>query len=135
MRRTADLFEELSPRTAFLVAAFSVSAIFGQALIAFCMGFQPGWANGWPGISKHSVFAAVMSAFLFMMLMSAGFAVFVIPCAYLERTVKRKFTWWRGFPLGWRAVALFTLGFSLLAAFLSLSAFPVIRASVATEWR
>jgi len=126
MARFINEFRELSPRTSFFVAGFSVAALFAQVFVACCMGFQPGWANGLP-VSKHSAFAAVMSGFFFMMLMSAGAAVFVIPCAYFERAIEQEFA-------GWWAFALLILLFSLLATFLTWNAFPVIRASIAADW-
>jgi hypothetical protein len=126
MARFTDLFRELPPRTALFIAGFSVSVLFVQAFIACCMAFQPGWANGLP-VSKHSVFAAVMSGFVFTMAMSAGAGVFVIPCAYFERATKRKFA-------GWWAFLILILAYSLLAAFLSWNAYPTIRAGIAAEW-
>lgn len=103
-----------------------MTSILALAYIAGSMAFQPGWANGLP-ISKHTVFAAVMSSFLFMMLMSAGAALFVFPCAYLERALKREF-------VGWRALTLIVVLVSMLSAILTWCAFPAIRGSIAAEW-
>ena len=117
---------ELPMRTALKISGISVCAIFAEGLSACSMGFQSGWANGWPGISRDIVFAAFMSGVYFLMLMSAGAALFAVPCAFFQQCIKRNY-------IGWGAFMSLMLIWSIGAAILSAGEFPSLRSSITTE--
>jgi hypothetical protein len=127
MNRFIERFRELPTRAAFTILGISASMLLVEGFLVCGMGFQPGWANGWPGVSKHSVFAAFMSGAFFLMLVSVGAAVFAVPCSLLQRLMKRDF-------IGWGAFASLMLVCVILAAILSVSVFPALRANIVREW-
>jgi hypothetical protein len=127
MIRFIERCRELSMRTAVTILGISVSSLLAEGLVVCSLGFQPGWANGWPGASKHSVFAAFLSGALFLMLVSVGAAVFAVPCSLLQRLIKREY-------VGWGAFASLMLAWAVLATILSAGAFPALRASILKEW-
>ena len=59
------------------------------------MGFQPGWANGWPlGISKHVVFASfVTTIFAVASLCGAASRLIAFGCLAV-RILKKSYTGW-----------------------------------------
>jgi hypothetical protein len=122
----AELFREFPMRTAIVIGALAVFAILGQALVACCLAFQPGWANGF-SVSKYTVFATVMSGIVFMMLMSGGAAVLAVPCAWFERRIKHAYA-------GWWAFALLMLLLSAVAVYTAWRTYPTIRAGIAADW-
>jgi hypothetical protein len=127
MNRFIERFRGLSTRAAFTILSISASTLLVEGFLVCGMGFQPGWANGWPGVSKHSVFAAFMSGAFFLMLVSVGAAVFAVPCSLLQRHIKRDF-------IGWGAFASLMLVCAIFAAILSVSVFPALRANIMKEW-
>jgi hypothetical protein len=47
-----------------------------EFVLGFPFLFAPGWANGWPGgLTIYAVWSAGMTAYLFVMMMTAGTAV------------------------------------------------------------
>ena len=127
MNRLIAACRDLPRRTAFRILGIAASSLLMEGFFVCGMGFQPGWANGWPGVSKHSVFAAVMAGAFFFMLVSVGAAVFAVPCSLLQRLVKRDF-------IGSGAFVSLLLVWAILAAILSASVFPAIRAGIMKEW-
>jgi hypothetical protein len=127
MNRLIARCRDLPMRTAFTILRIAASSLLMEGFFVCGMGFQPGWANGWPGVSKHSVFAAVMAGAFFFMLVSVGAAVFAVPCSLLQRLVKRDF-------IGWGAFVSLMLVWTMLAAILSASVFPPLKASITKEW-
>src|SRR5438105_4571923 len=109
MNRFIERCRELPTRAAFTILGISASELLVEGFLVCVMGFQPGWANGWPSVSKHSVFAAFLSGAFFLMLVSAGAVVFAVPCSLLRRLIKRYY-------VGWGALASLMLVWAYLAA-------------------
>jgi hypothetical protein len=127
MTRRIERFRHLTREDAIAVLCTSLALLAGDAGLTFGLGFQPGWANGWPGLSKHSVFATFISTALFVAVVSGASALAAFPCSLLQRLVPRPY-------VGWGALALGILAAAVLAAILSVHLFPEIRASIANEW-
>ena len=126
MTRFIESCREFPMRAAYRIVGIAVSAL-GFAGFAGCgMGFQPGWANV-PGLSKHLVFATVMSVILFLMLLSAGAALFAVPCSFSQKLIKRNY-------FGWGAFAFLILLWVVVSGVLCVGAFSSIRSSITHEW-
>ncbi len=87
------------------------------------MGFQPGWANGWPmGISKHVVFASFVTTVFLVATVSASAFVISFCCFIAERITKRPYLGWVSFV------------FAILIVFASAIAYsPTVYQNVRTE--
>ncbi len=104
------------------------AGVLGLELALACpLGFAPGWANGWPGVSKHTAFAAVFSAAAFVALIAAGIGVSAIASSLIQRFIERDF-------VGWGAFAALLMAWVGYAVFLSTRIYPGLRASIAAEW-
>jgi hypothetical protein len=88
----------LTRRHAEVTATVSGGILGGSLMVLIGMGFQPGWANGWPmGISKHTVFASFVTVIFVIASTSGSAAVFVALCHVAERIAKRTFVGWISF--------------------------------------
>lgn len=100
---------------------------FGLSMtVLVCMGFQPGWANGWP-ISKHVVFATFVTAMLVVGFTSLVTTVLVMLCYAVERFAKRPFVGWPSFFF----VLLLLL--TVIAAFIP-GAYATVHAAIVQDW-
>ena len=95
--------------------------------ILVCMGFQPGWANGWP-VSKHVVFASFVTAMLVVGVVSLVTTVLVMLCFAFGRFAKRPYVGWSSFFL----VLLLLL--TVIAASIP-GAYAIVHAAIAQDWR
>jgi len=118
---------ELPMRTALKIASIAVAAFTAAVALACGMGFQPGWANGWPGLSKHIVFTAFMTVILCVMLLSAGAALFAVPCSLFQRFIKRSY-------VGWGMFISLMIVWAIVAVLIGIRAFPSIRSAIANDW-
>ncbi len=93
------------------------------------MGFQPGWANGWPmGISKHVVFASFVTIIFAVSSVSGAAAVLVMLCSVAERISKRSFVGWPSF-----LVVLFLVFVTVLMA--CPRVYAIVHMCIVQEWR
>src|SRR5687767_10604613 len=99
MFRFKARFRRLQSETASTVRWYAALLLIAHACCACPFGFNPGWANGWPGVSKHTVFAAASAMLLFTMIVTLGVAIFIVPCSYFERVVQRDFVGWGTFAV------------------------------------
>ncbi len=94
----APRLRHLTRRHAEVTAIVSASILGGSLMVLVGMGFQPGWANGWPmGISKHTVFASFVTVIFAIVSMSGSAVVLVALCHMAERISKRTFVGWISF--------------------------------------
>ncbi len=126
-QRRPTMFEELSLGTAWRLFRGSMTVIACQALILCPCGFAPGWANGWAGISKHTVFAGFMAGMLLLVQIAVATGLFALLSAGLERLVKKKYVGWSSFMI------FMTINF-INGLYVCFRAYPAIRASIAREW-
>ncbi|MEL7338126.1 MAG: hypothetical protein AAFN70_18175, partial [Planctomycetota bacterium] len=68
----------------FVVALMTTIFSFGAM-------FQPGWANGWPVIPKHTVFAVVVTSM--MCAVAAMSAMTIVPwlCAFAQHRIRIRY--------------------------------------------
>jgi hypothetical protein len=116
-----------SMKVALTIIVVSACALGAEAFLAFGLGFAPGWANGWPGISKHTVFAAVFSGGFSLALFAVGAVVFAVPCSIFDWLINRDY-------VGWRVFLSLMLAWAPIAAFLGFWVYPALRAGIAKEW-
>ena len=113
-------------------AAISVvaAAIGGMALIMLIgMGFQPGWANGWPlGISKHAVFASFVTIVFVVVSISFASALCIWLGVVAEQIAKRPFAGWTTFLV---LLMVVTAGVLLACP----RVYSVVHADIVREWR
>jgi hypothetical protein len=121
------VFKRMSPQTAWGLFGASMVVLVLQALILCPTGFAPGWANGWPGISKHTVFAGFMTGMLLLAQIAVATGLLALPCFVLDRIVKKNYVGWSSF-LASMTVAL------LIALYVCSRAYPAIRAAIAKDW-
>jgi hypothetical protein len=98
-----------------------------QATILCPSSFAPGWANGWPGISKHTVFAGFMTGMLLVAQIAVANGLLALLCAGLGRAVKKNY-------VGWASYLVLMLIVLLISLYACSRAYPAIRASIAEEW-
>lgn len=105
-------------------------AVAGMAVVNFVgMGFQPGWANGWPmGISKHVVFASFVTIVFTVVSVSASSALFIWLGFFAEQITKRSFVGWMSFLV---VVLLMTVCVLLACPYV----YSVVHADIIREWR
>jgi hypothetical protein len=127
MTPSIERYRQFPIRTAYGIFAISTAAIFVEAILVCCLGFAPGWANGWGSISKHTVFATFFSGAVLVMIVTAGTALLAFPCSLLQRLIKRDF-------LGWGAFASLVLVCAVVAVIFCVGIFPDVRRSIAKEW-
>jgi hypothetical protein len=89
--------------------------------------FQPGWANGWPGLSKHDVWAAGMTVLVWLLAVCGGAAVFVLIGGILQAAMRRDYA-------GWTAFALLMVAWLLICTNAVICRFSGVRATIAHEW-
>ena len=118
---------ELPMRTALKIVIIAVAAFTAAVMSACGMGFQPGWANGWPGLSKHIGFASFMTMILCVMLLSAGAALFAVPCSLFQRFIKRSY-------VGWGMFISLMIVWAVVAVLIGIREFPSIRSDIAKDW-
>ena len=93
------------------------------------MGFQPGWANGWPmDISKHLVFASFVTIVFAVVSISGASALFIWLGFVAEQIAKRPFVGWMTF-----LVVLMLVAASVLLA--CPLVYSVVHADIVREWR
>lgn len=127
MHRSFEQFRILTMERAWTIAGL-MSIFVCVPLVSSCgCGFQPGWANGIPNISKHTVFATHIAGLLFIALAAAGVAVLVVPCAWLQRCMQRDFG-------GWGVLALLMLVWSGVGLLLCSQAYAAIHAAMQKDW-
>lgn len=127
MSQSTTRWREFPLWTALKIGSIPM-ATFTAALMSACgMGFQPGWANGWPGLLKHIVFATFMSMILCVMLLSAGAALVAVPCSLVQRFINRNF-------LGWGMLISLMIVWAMVAVLIGILAFPSIRSDNANAW-
>ena len=105
------------------------TAIMGMAIMLLVgMGFQPGWANGWPmGISKHVVFSSFVTTIFAVVSVCSASALFIWLGFFAERIAKRAFVGWLTFLV----VLLLTIVCIWLA---SPSVYSAVHADIVQEW-
>src|SRR5688500_15873334 len=122
MRKPRARPRTLSPRSAWRIAGASAAALLLETVFVCCLGFAPGWANGWPGASKHTGFATLMALALLLTRALAGAAALAPPCAYGGRAAGR-------LTAGWRAFVVSLLAWVAASAVLPWRSYPEIRSS------
>jgi hypothetical protein len=120
------MFKEMSLRTAWRVLGASMAVIGFQAVVLCPTTFAPGWANGWPGLSKHAVFAGYLTGMLLLAQMALAIGVLALFCAGLERRVKKDY-------IGWSSFLILTPIIFLAALHVCSRFYPEIRDSIAKE--
>ena len=121
------MFKKMPPRAAWRLLGGSMVVLALQVVVLFPTTFAPGWANGWPGISKHTVFAGFMTGMVLIAQVAVVVALLAPLCALLERAFKKDYLGWASF-LGLSAIGI------LAALCVCLLAYPTIRSSIASEW-
>jgi hypothetical protein len=121
------VLKEMSISTARRLFVGSMVALGLQAGIVCPCGFAPGWANGWPGISKHVAFAGVMTFHLLLAQLILATGLLAPLSAGLERMVRRAYVGWGSF-LALMAVAL------VVAIDNCSRVYPALRDAIAEEW-
>ena len=102
--------------------------IFGLSMaILVGMGFQPGWANGWP-ISKHTVFASFVTIMLVGGLVSLANAGLVMLSYAVEQFAKRPF-------VGWSSFLLLIFLLLLATAVSSPRVYAIVHAAIVQDWK
>jgi len=91
------------------------------------MGFQPGWANGWP-ISKHTVFASFVTIMLVVGCVSLATTILVMLSYVVEQFAKRPYVGWSTFLL----VQFFLL---LTTAISSPGFYAIIHSAIVQDWK
>jgi hypothetical protein len=119
----------LTRRDAALLSVVG-AAIGGMALTMLVgMGFQPGWANGWPmGISKHVVFASFVTIIFVIVSVSLASALLIWLGVFVEQIAKRPFVGWMTF---FAVLLVVTVGVLLASPHV----YAVIHAGIVREWR
>jgi len=101
--------------------------IFGLSItILVGMGFQPGWANGWP-ISKHAVFASFATTMFVVGFVSLVTTVLIMLCYAVERFAKRPFVGWSSFFFVLLLVLLVTVASSP-------GVYSVVHTAIVQDW-
>ncbi|MFO1096277.1 MAG: hypothetical protein U0992_23685 [Planctomycetaceae bacterium] len=73
---------------------YCIAIVVGSLATLIGMGFQPGWANGWPGgISQDVVFRVVCDRDFAAYPVSQR-RLLTVPCIAAERRIKRPFVGW-----------------------------------------
>src|SRR5438105_448449 len=121
------MFKEMSLKTALELFRGSMVVLACQALILCPCGFAPGWANGWPGLSKHTVFAGFMTGMLLLAQIAIATGLLALLCAGLERLIKTNY-------VGWSSLLVLMAIVLLAALYVCSRTYPAIRASIAEEW-
>jgi hypothetical protein len=119
-----ERFRDLSMSTACLIATLAGAAFYATAQTFLYLGFQPGWANGVPGVSQRTVFAIVMSVFCLAALLQLGIALTIVPCALIQRKTNCGY-------VGWSLLVFSTVAVVALSAFLvALGFYPLAHAAI-----
>jgi len=121
------VFREMSRQTAWRMFGASSVVLLVQVMMLCPTTFSPGWANGWPGISKHTVFAGYISGMLLIAELAVATGPLALLGAGLERMVKKVYVGWSAFSISMAIVLP-------VAIFLASKAYPAIRASIASDW-
>ena len=122
-----ERWRQLDAGDAGRIAIVSFGSFGLSMTILVCMGFQPGWANGWP-VSKHVVFASFVTAMLVVGVVSLVTTVLVMLCFAFGRYAKRPYVGWSSFFL----VLLLLL--TVIAASIP-GAYAIVHAAIAQDWR
>jgi hypothetical protein len=117
-------------KTSAKVLDWSAGALAYELLVLTALCFQPSWAAGWPGISKHAVFGAVVTGLFWMVLVTAITAVVALVWGCLVR------------KFGMRPNIVLAVSFFLVMIILILltitafsgTIFHSLRDSIAREW-
>ncbi len=120
----------VSSKTSAKVLDWSAGALAFELLVLIALCFQPSWAAGWPGISKHTVFGAVVTGLFWMVLVTAITAVVALVLVCLDRKFGVR-------PNIVHAVSFFVvMVFLILLTIIAFSAtvFRSLRDSIAREW-
>jgi hypothetical protein len=129
LHQLRENWEEHPLRTGYRILGVCMAALMCEAFVVCGMGFQPGWANGWPGgISKHVVFAVWATGMLLIMLLTSGAGVLAVVCSHLQQLVRRR-------SVGWAAFAWLFVVWVVVATVVCFNVFPGIHASIVQEWR
>jgi hypothetical protein len=73
------MLKEMPYRTARRLFVGSILVLAAEAMILCPCGFAPGWANGWPGLSKHTAFAGFATAMLLLAQIAVASGLLVFP--------------------------------------------------------
>jgi hypothetical protein len=120
--RETNSFQEASGKIAYV----SLRALLILLLCFIGCSFEPGWANGWPGVSKHDAFSGVLVIMLIIThLAVAGLLAPV--CGRLQGRARHKWS-------GWIFFACLMIAALLIGLFVGTKVFPIFRASIAREW-
>jgi hypothetical protein len=105
--------------------AFTVATL-DIAVVVF-LGFQPSWAEGWPGVSKHEVFSFFVVLMLFLASMAISASLLAPLCSIIDHMIKRPY-------LGSRIFfsCLFACCITFLYIFIQL--YEHIYASIQMDW-
>jgi hypothetical protein len=111
------------------VTAVVFAAILCMSLVMLvCMGFQPGWANGWPmGISKHSVFTLFVTTIFAVASVSGAGATLILLCFLAEHILKRPF-------VGWTSFVVVLLLVSVTVFMACPHVYAIVHADIVREW-
>lgn len=102
--------------------------IFGLSMtVLVLMGFQPGWANGWP-VSKHTVFASFVSIMLFLGFVSLVTSVLIMLCYGVQYFANYPFVGWLTFLLALSLVILAT-------AASAPGVYAIVHAAIVQDWK
>ena len=98
-----------------------------EAYCGFSLCFAPGWANGWPGLSIHTVWSAgmssLMSTFLMMLAIDLGA---VVGLALGSRGI--------GLRYGWFIYSVWLLTAAILITFVGIWLYDIVYADALKMW-
>jgi hypothetical protein len=117
----------MSLSTGLRIFLMSLGVIASEMPLLFALVFQPGWANGWPGLSKHSVFAGFVTVMLFIALMSLATGLLALTASAVDHVVGRRY-------VGWALFAALLGPASIGVLVLCSHAFSVFREAIAQDW-
>jgi hypothetical protein len=107
------------------IVAFGIFGLSMAVLVA--LGFQPGWANGWP-ISKHTVFASFVTVTLVVGVFSLVTAVLIMLCYGIQQFANRAFVGWSSF------LVIFLM--TILATVVSVpGVYAIVHAAIVQDWK
>jgi hypothetical protein len=126
--RLRQSWEEHPLRTGYQILLVAACALWFEALVTCGMGFQPGWANGWPfGISKHVVFAVWATGMLQAMIVTAGAGVLAVLCSHLQQLLRLK-------SVGWQAFACLVVVWLFVTIPVCCYVYPNVHAAIVKDW-
>ena len=127
MPRSPDRFRTFTFRAAATIAVASLGVAVVLRVAAFWLGTWPEWADGWPGVSRHSAFAAATTFLIQGSSSAAATATLVLPFHYWER-------WSRQPYVGWRALCFGTVAQILGLAWNAPATYESIRSAAVRTW-